>query len=230
MTLVEICVEDVAGVRTAEACGADRAELCADLLEGGITPSIGMVRTALAAVDRVGVQVLIRPRGGDFVYDADEVATMLADMDAVRRLPSSVPVGFVINALTADGRVDEGVTARLVEASAGAPTTFSRAFDEVGDQRAALDTLARLGVHRVLTAGGRGAAADHHDRLRSLVDHAGARIIVLAAGGVRATNVAALVEQTRATEVHLRSPDEVDGRSRTSGAGIEAVLAAVGRR
>jgi copper homeostasis protein len=230
VTLVEICVEDVAGVRTAEACGADRVELCADLLEGGITPSIGMVGTALAAAERVGVQVLIRPRGGDFVYDADEVSTMLADIESIRRLPARVPVGFVVNALTSDGRVDEAVTARLVAACGSAPVTFSRAFDEVGDQPAALDALARLGVRRVLTGGGRGAAAGHHDALRALVRQAGTRIGVLAAGGVRASNVAALVEHTGVKEVHLRSPAEEGARSRTSAAGIEAVLAALGRR
>ena len=229
MTLVEICVEDVPGARAAEACGADRVELCADLLEGGITPSIGMVGTTLAAVSRIGVQVLVRPRGGDFVYDADEVASMLADIAAIRRLPTEVRVGFVVNALTADGRVDEAVTARLVAACGDAPITFSRAFDEVVEQPAALDELARLGVHRVLTGGGRGPAADHHEELRALVGHAGPRIGVLAAGGVRAANVAELVEVTGVEEVHLRSPAPPGSRSRTSASGITAVLAALGR-
>jgi copper homeostasis protein len=229
-TLVEICVDDVAGARTAERCGADRVELCVDLAEGGITPSIGMVATALATVSRVGVQVLVRPRGGDFVYDADEVATMLADIAAVRRLPARVPVGFVVNALTADGRVDEATTRELVLACAGAPITFSRAFDEVADQREALDTLARLGIHRVLTAGGPGFAADHHDQLRHLVRHAGTRLTVLVAGGVRPGNVAELLAATGVNEVHLRAPSE-DGtsRERTSARTVTAVLAAVGR-
>ena len=111
-----------------------------------------------------------------------------------------------------------------------APITFSRAFDEVVDQHAALDQLARLGVHRVLTGGGRGAAAGHHEALRALVQQAGTRIGVLAAGGVRAGNVAALVEHTGAAEVHLRSPSGDGARSRTSAAGVEAVLAALGRR
>ena len=229
MTLVEICVEDVAGARTAEACGADRVELCADLLEGGITPSLGMIGTTLAAVSRIGVHVLIRPRGGDFVYDADEVASMLADIAAIRRLPTRVPVGFVVNALTADGRIDDVVTSRLVAACGEASITFSRAFDEVADQPAALDVLARLGVHRVLTGGGRGPAADHHEELRALVRHAGTRIGVLAAGGVRAVNVAGLVESTGLREVHLRAPADEGGRSRTSAAGITAVLDALGR-
>jgi copper homeostasis protein len=229
VTLVEICVDDVAGARTAEACGADRVELCADLLEGGTTPSIGMVATALAAVRRVGVQVLVRPRGGDFVYDADEVATMLADIAAVRRLPAAVPVGFVVNALTADGDVDEQVTRELVAACGDAPVTFSRAFDEVRDQYAALEVLGRLGVRRVLTAGGPGPAAGHHDRLRELVRRAGSGVAVLAAGGVRAVNVADLVGGTRVTEVHLRAPAPAHTRYRTSADEVRGVLAAVGR-
>lgn len=229
MTLVEICVEDVAGARTAASCGADRVELCADLLEGGITPSIGMVRTTLATVERIGVQVLIRPRGGDFVYDSDEVTTMLADIDAIRGLPAGVPVGFVINALTPQGHVDEAITSRLVAACGNAPVTFSRAFDEVVDHHAALDTLVQLGLHRVLTAGGTGPAADHHEQLRALLSHAGTRIGVLAAGGVRPANVAALVEQTGVREVHLRAPAGPGARGRTSASVIEDVLAAVGR-
>jgi copper homeostasis protein len=229
-TLVEICVEDVAGARTAEACGADRVELCTDLLEGGITPSIGMVATTLATVSRVGVQILVRPRGGDFVYDADEVAAMLADITAIRRLPARVPVGFVVNALTADGRVDEATTRELVQACGDAPITFSRAFDEVADQREALDTLVRLGIHRVLTAGGPGFAADHHDQLRDLVRQAGTRLIVLAAGGVRPVNVAGLLEATGVREVHLRAPaEDATSRERTSSQTVTAVLAAVGR-
>jgi copper homeostasis protein len=229
MTLVEICVDDVAGARTAEACGADRVELCADLLEGGTTPSMGMVETTLAAVGRVGVQVLIRPRGGDFEYDADEVATMLADIAAVRRLPTSLTVGFVVNALTADGHIDEVVTRELVSACGDAPVTFSRAFDEVADPAGAVDVLARLGVHRILTAGGPGPAAGHHEQLRELVRHAGTRLTVLAAGGVRAGNVEALVAGTGVAEVHLRAPTPAGSRHRTSPEEVRNVLAAVGR-
>ena len=229
MTLVEICVDDVAGARTAEECGADRVELCAGLLEGGTTPSIGMVATTLAAVRRVGVQVLIRPRGGDFVYDPDEVAAMLADIEAVRGIPSRVPVGFVVNALTADGRVDEEVTRELAKACSATQVTFSRAFDEVGDQHAAVDVLHRLGVQRVLTGGGSGPAADHHDQLRDLVHHAAGRLTILAAGTVRAGNVAALVEGTGVTEVHLRAPAPATSSHRTSADEVRAVLAALGR-
>lgn len=107
--LVEVCVDDVAGAVTAEAAGADRIELCASLVEGGITPSFGMVERVLARVERVGVQVLIRPRPGDFVFDRDELEVMLADIAAIRGLAADVSVGFVVDALTAP----DSVTVRL---------------------------------------------------------------------------------------------------------------------
>lgn len=230
MTAVEICVDDVDGARTAEACGADRIELCADLLEGGITPSIGMVTAVLDAVTRVGVQVLIRPRGGDFVYDRDEVAVMRADIAAMLALPRTTDLGFVLSGLTRDGRVERSVIAELVDACGGAPTTLSRAFDEIEDQFRALDTLAELGVDRVLTAGGPGAAADGHEQLAALVTHSAGRVGVLAGGGVRSANVSALVTATGVDQVHLRAPEERDGRTRTSAAQVRAVAAALGRR
>jgi len=227
VTLVEICVDDVAGARTAEQAGADRVELCADLLEGGITPSAGMLERTLAAVTRVGVQVLIRPRGGDFRYDADEVAVMRADIRAARALGAGapVPVGFVLSGLTADGRVDRAVLAALVDECWGAPVTFSKAFDEVADRRAALADLAGLGVHRVLTSGGAATAAAGADELRALA--ADDRVTVLAAGSVRSGTVADLVARTGVPEVHLRAPGPAGGRPRTSPEEVAAVLAAL---
>ena len=206
-TVVEICVDSVAGARIAEAAGADRIELCAGLAEGGTTPSIGTIRAALRAVNRIGVQVMIRPRGGDFVYDTDEVDVMLADIAAILTLtaPDGVRVGFVFGALTPAGDVDVPTTRRLLDACAGAPTAFHRAFDLTRDLPAALDTLTELGVDRVLTSGGRARAIDATDTLRALVARSADRITVLAGGGVRATNVAELVTATGVPEVHLRA-------------------------
>lgn len=223
MTVVEICVDDVAGARVAEECGADRVELCADLLEGGITPSYGMVTAVLEATSRVGVQLLIRPRGGDFVYSPDEVRVMLTDIRTFAGWPR---VGFVLSGLTPSGSVDELLLATLVAACGAAPVTFSRAFDEVADQFAAMDTLASIGVSRVLTGGGPGPAADGHDRLRALVGHGG--VTVLAAGSVRSPNVSALVASTGVPEVHLRAMRPDGGRDRTSADEVRAVVAAVG--
>jgi copper homeostasis protein len=224
VTLVEICVDDVDGGRIAEACGADRIELCADLLEGGITPSYGMVDAVLAATARVGVQVLIRPRGGNFVYSPDEVGVMLTDIRMFAQFPR---VGFVLSGLTASGQVDASVLAPLLDACGNAPVTFSRAFDFVDDQFAALDALVGLGVDRVLTGGGPGTASDGRDRLRELVTHGGDAITILAGGSVRSPNVASLVAHTGVREVHLRAMTPVEGRDRTSADEVRAVRAAV---
>jgi copper homeostasis protein len=228
MTLVEICVDDVAGARIAERCGADRVELCSDLLEGGITPSIGLVQRTLAAVARVGVQVLIRPRGGDFRYSTDEAEVMLADIAAIRALtpPAGVRVGFVLSGLTAHGRLDRPLLARLAGACGGAPLTFSRAFDEVADADAALDELADLGFSRVLTSGGAATAVEGAEVLRRLA--ADRRITVLAGGGVRSPHVAELVAATGVREVHLRAPSPAGAGTRTSADEVSAVVAAVG--
>jgi copper homeostasis protein len=227
VTLVEICVDDVAGARAAEEHGADRIELCADLLEGGITPSIGMVGTVLAAVSRIDVQVLVRPRGGDFRYDADEVAVMRADIAAIRALdrPEGVTVGFVLSGLTGEGRPDRDVLRELVAAAGRVPLTFSKAFDEVRDPDAALDELTGLGFGRVLTSGGAATAADGTAVLRRLTGHSW--VTVLAGGGVRSGNVAELVRATGVGEVHLRAPGPPGSGVRTSAEEVAAVVAAV---
>ncbi|WP_377645553.1 copper homeostasis protein CutC [Oryzobacter terrae] len=206
----------MAGAVAAERAGADRVEVCADLDVGGVTPSIGTVASVLARTSRVGVQVLVRPRGGDFVHDEAEVAVMLADVAAVLALPAGVPVGLVIGSLTTDGRVDEEATARLVAAAGGAPVTFHRAFDDTADLSHSLETLVRLGVDRVLTGGGPGSAAEGTSRLASLHEQAAGRIVVLAAGGVRPGNVRTLVRDTGVGEVHGRAPATVAGRVVTS--------------
>ncbi|MDL9980196.1 copper homeostasis protein CutC [Microbacterium sp. ASV49] len=242
MTLVEICLEDLAGVAVAEESGADRIELCADLAEGGITPSIGTVAAALRRATRIGVNVLIRQRPGDFVFTADEVDAMVDDIRAIRALarPAGVQVGFVIGALTPGGTVDAVATARLVDACGDAETTFHKAFDQVPDQHTALRELIDLGIHRVLTSGGAPTVTEGAARLAELVAEAGGRIVVLAGGGVRPANVADLVAATAVPEVHLRAAETVpsagapspsDGGSRavTSGRMVADVLTALGR-
>ncbi|GAA4155753.1 copper homeostasis protein CutC [Leifsonia shinshuensis] len=205
--LVEICLEDLAGVRLAEDAGADRIELCSALSDGGLTPSIGTVATVLRSVGRMGVNVLVRQRAGDFVFDAAELAAMVADIHAVRALPNprGVAVGFVVGALRPDGSVDVDATRTLVAACGDAAVTFHKAFDQVPDRAAALEELAALGVARILTSGGAATTLEGADELAALVVQAGERIVVLAGGGVRPGNVADLVRRTGVREVHLRA-------------------------
>ena len=209
--LVEICCASVEDVVAAEEGGADRVELCAGLVEGGTTPSIGLVGAVLGAVECAGVQVLVRPRGGDFLYSEAEVEVMLADISALRAMatPGGAQLGFVLGALSVDGRIDEDVTGRLVAACSGHPVTFHRAFDFTPDLLASLGVLARLGVRRVLTSGGRQRAVDGSDVLAELVRQAPPGLEILAGGGVRADSVGDLVRRTGVREVHLRAAREV---------------------
>ena len=174
----EICVDSVAGVRAAQAAGAHRVELCADLFEGGITPSLGTIRQA-RTVRGIGLHVIVRPRGGDFIFDDDETAAMLADVAAARDAGAD---GVVIGALLADGRIDQARTRALTAAAGPLAVTFHRAFDMTPDPFAALEGLPLIA---------------------ELVRRAGDRIIVMPGGGVTERNVARIVAQARPKEIHF---------------------------
>ncbi|TFD06524.1 copper homeostasis protein CutC [Cryobacterium sp. TMT1-66-1] len=205
-TLVEICIDDLDGALVAERAGADRVELCGNLVEGGTTPSIGLLTRVLDSVGRVGVQVMVRPRGGNFVNSASELSVMQADIRAIRRAATgtAVRVGLVLGVLTRDNHIDQTAMRRLIADAAELPVTFHKAFDEVFDLGAALEQLGELGVERVLTSGGQTTAIDGGGALRDLRQH-GSAVRILAGGGVRAHNVAALVASTGVSEVHLRA-------------------------
>lgn len=228
-TTVEICVGDVPSALVAEAAGADRVELCADLGQGGTTPSLGTVAVALRMLHRVGVRVMVRPRGGNFRVDEAEEQVMLADIEALRRLPNphGLALGVVVGALTEGGGLDLPVLRRLVAAAGPLPVTVHKAFDEVGDQFAALDEIIALGADAVLTSGARATALAGAERLAALRRRAGDRLRVIAGGGIRAHNVREVVERTGAREVHLRAPVDRDGREATDGDQVRQVVAAV---
>lgn len=207
MTTVEICVEDIAGVRAARDRGADRVEVCHDLSCGGLTPPEDFVSGSLPCAPPEGIQVLIRPRAGDFTFSEDEVGAMCSRIGALRDLvaPSGVDVGYVIGALREDHRVDEPALVRLMEAAGPARVTFHRAFDLVPDRREALEILIDHGVRRVLTTGGAATRADPAG-LRSLVEQSRGRILVLASGGLRSGSVVEVIRRSGAPEVHMRAP------------------------
>jgi len=234
--VVEICVDDLAGALVADRAGADRIELCADLLEGGTTPSAGTIRSVFRAVRHAGVQVIVRPRGGDFVHDEAELDVMCADLEAIAALAPecATEVGVVLGALTPASRVDVAAMRRLLAAAGPLPVTFHKAIDATGDLPAAYEVLHGLGVRRVLTAGGPGTAAEGADVLAELVRRSAAPGApeVLVGGGVRAAGVRSLLDATGASSVHLRamSPSpRGDGTLRTDPAVVAGFLAAVGR-
>ncbi|WP_149263162.1 copper homeostasis protein CutC [Actinomadura sp. K4S16] len=201
----EICIDDVAGAVAAEKAGAQRVELCAALFDGGLTPTLGTVRAALAAVSSIRVHVIIRPRGGDFIFDEHEVAAMEHDVALVREAGAH---GVVIGALTPEGAVDRPVVERLMAAAGGLPVTFHRAFDMAADPFGTLDLLADLGVARVLTSGQDVSALEGAPLIAELVRHAGDRIIVMPGGGVTDRNVARVVAATGAREIHFAALSE----------------------
>ena len=198
--LVEACVDSVASALAAERGGARRLELCDALFDGGTTPSAGMIAACKESVS-IPVFVMIRPRGGGFVYSDAERDVMRRDIVVARELGAD---GVVIGGLRPGGLVDLELVRLLVDAAHGLPVTFHRAFDLVPDFGTALDSLAGAGVQRILTAGGRSTAAEGAEVLATLVRRAGSRIVVMAGGGVREDNVESLVSISGVREVHVR--------------------------
>jgi copper homeostasis protein len=197
MITVEICVETIPALRAAEAAGADRVELCACLDVGGLTPSQGLMR--LAAEHDIPARVLIRPRAGGFVYDADELAIMAGDIAAARALGLA---GVVLGAVRPDGRLDREALMRLLEACEGLATTLHRAFDLTPDPFESLEAAAALGFDAILTSGQAPSAIDGAALLAGLTAQAQGRIAILAGGGIRPGNVEALVRVTGVPGVH----------------------------
>ena len=198
--LLEACVDSVASSLAAERGGAARLELCDSLSDGGTTPSAGMI-AAVKAVVRIPVFIIVRPRGGDFVYTAAEIDVMRRDIDVAALVGVD---GIVIGALDMTGRIDVGLTRSLVTAAHVLPVTFHRAFDLASDLDAALDALAEVGVRRVLTSGGAATAIEGADRLAALVARAGEHLAILAGGGIREDNVRELVRRSGVREIHVR--------------------------
>lgn len=200
--MIEVCVEGVDGAVAAADGGADRIELCASLIEGGITPSLGTVRAAVAAVS-VPVMVMVRPRGGDFLYSEREFASMLDDVVALR---SSGAAGVVFGCLTADGAIDEARTRALVEAARPLSVTVHRAFDMTADSAAALEALIRCGVDRVLTSGQQVRGIDGVGLLAALVRQAAGRIVILGCGALDEATIGAVRRQAGLDELHFSAP------------------------
>lgn len=180
--LLEVCVDDAAGLEAARAGGADRIELCAALALGGLTPSAGLM--ALAARTSLPVMAMIRPRAGDFVWSPDERAAMLAEIEATR---AAGLAGVVIGASCTDGRLDMAVLEEQVAAARGLDITLHRAIDLTPDPVEAMRQVASLGIGRVLSSGGARTASEGMARLQAMAA-AAPEIVVMPGGGVSAAN------------------------------------------
>ncbi|MET0418678.1 MAG: copper homeostasis protein CutC [Actinoplanes sp.] len=182
----ELAVQDTYGVAVAARLGVDRIELCAALPLGGVTPSLALIE---AAADGPPAHVLVRPRAGGFDYTPDEADLIVRD---VRHALTAGAAGVVVGGVR-DGQVDDDLMIRVVDAAAGAPVTFHRAFDTLPDPAAAVETLVKLGVRRILTAAGPTTVGDALPALAALVTVAAGRIEIMAGGGVRPDLIGPLV-------------------------------------
>jgi len=194
----ELCAESVDACLAAQAGGAHRIELCTALSEGGLTPSHGLLRESVRK-SGLPVHVLIRPRGGDFVYTSSEMEVMQEDLKYARSLGAS---GVVLGLLRADGTVDVEQTRQLVEMAGPLEVTFNRAFDYAIFQEKALEDVIAAGCKRVLTSGGEPDVVRGAEALARLVNQAVGRIDVAVGGGLRLNNAATVARATRAQHFH----------------------------
>ena len=203
----ELCSYSLEACHTAARLGIDRVELCASPSDGGITPSLGMMTEACAIPD-MEVSIMIRPRGGDFLYSDEEFRTMLHDIDHARQAGAT---GVVFGILTAEGKVDIERTRLLVEASQGMDTTFHRAIDMTEDYLQAVEDVISTGCTRILTSGGYDRAVEGIDNIAQAVAIAARRIEIMAGSGVVASNALQLAE-TGIDALHFSAKKMIPGR------------------
>jgi len=196
--LLEICVETLEAALAAERGGADRIELCEDLAVGGVTPNLELMCAARSQI-HIPIFAMIRPRGGDFLYSVEEFEEMVHDLASARNCGMD---GVVFGLLDADRLVDIDRTRELVALARPLPATFHRAFDEMPDPHAALESVMASGAARILTCGGKGNAEEGSAVIAELVEAAGSRIEIVAGGGINAANLESVLQHSHAREIH----------------------------
>ncbi|XP_069574029.1 copper homeostasis protein cutC homolog [Brachyistius frenatus] len=204
--LMEVCVDSVESAVNAQRGGAGRLELCSALLEGGLTPSLGLLQVVKQHV-KIPVYVMLRPRGGDFLYSDQEVEVMKKDIELMK---SQGADGLVLGAVTENGRVDRAVCMELLTAARPLPVTFHRAFDMVHDPSDVLEDLVSLGFQRVLTSGCDSSALEGLPLIKRLIDQAKGRIIIMPGGGITERNLQRILEGSGAQEFHCSARSSRD--------------------
>ena len=197
MAIYEVCVGNYIEAIEGEKRGANRIELCDNLMQDGTTPSYGTIKLAVKNVS-IPVMVIIRPRGGNFEYSSDEVEIMKEDIKVCKTLGA---YGVVIGALKGK-KIDVDTIKALLEECDGLSVTFHMAFDEIEDKYKAIDKLIELGVDRILTKGGKANAIEGKDELRKLSEYADGRIIIMPGKSVTTENREYILEYTNTSEIH----------------------------
>ena len=202
----EVCANSVESCLAAQQGGAHRVELCANIPEGGTTPSYGEIKQARRLMTKTKLHVIIRPRGGDFMYSELEAERMMEDIQMCQLLCVD---GVVFGCLTKDGDIDIALCQRLMEASQGMSVTFHRAFDCTRNPQQALEDIISLSCDRILTSGQQPKAEDGIVLLRKLNDQAAGRITLMAGSGVNETNIALIQQQTGICEFHFSAREPI---------------------
>ena len=197
---IEICANSVESAVKAQEGGAYRVELCAGIPEGGTTPSFGEIRLARQLLQQTKLHVIIRPRGGDFLYTQAELEIMLHDIKVAKQLGAD---GVVFGCLTAEGNVDVPAMKKLMNAVGDMNVTFHRAFDMCRNPKEALEDIIELGCTRILTSGLEANAVKGIPMLKELVEWADGRIIIMPGCGVNPNNIREIAESTGAVEFHF---------------------------
>ncbi len=220
MKNIEVCAGDIQSAQAAAQGGAQRIELCSALQLDGLTPSAGTIE-AVRNLSALKLHVLIRPREGNFVYDAYETDIMRNDILLARRLRAD---GVVIGALTPDGDIDIEVCQKLMAAAQGMQVTFHRAFDQCRDPQQALEEIITLGCTRVLSSGQQVTAEAGIPLLKQLVEQAAGRIIIMPGAGVNVQNASHILQQTGATEIHGSFRTMQNGRMITDAGIVKEIV------
>ncbi len=205
---VEICANSVASCLQAQKGGAHRVELCAGIPEGGTTPSYGEIAIARKLLN-IELNIIIRPRGGDFLYSDVEHQTMVHDIKIAKKLGVD---GIVIGCLNADGTIDMVRNRELIDAAQGMSVTFHRAFDMCKDPFESLEQIVALGCDRLLTSGQQPTAIEGISLLSKLVAKANERIIIMPGSGVNENNIATIAKETKAREFHFSAREPINSK------------------
>lgn len=215
---LEICVDSLESALIAEEAGSDRLELCAELNVGGLTPSIGLLKKVLNHV-KIPVNVIIRPRGGDFIYSDFEFETMLEDVEFMKTNFPNIN-GFVVGILDEMNNINKEKMTRIIDIARPIPVTIHRAFDMTKDLSESLKTCIDLGVERILTAGFADKAVDGLKNIENLIKSSDDRIIIMPGSGICLENLPLILKELNPKEIHMSAKKRVESYTDDKNNGI----------